>query len=110
MTTRTALLALDTLTIAAATNPTIYTVPAGRVTIIRSTIIHNRGAATATFEERTRVGAQMRAMRALSLATLAVDTYEVWRVLEAGDELILRNTGASNISLSYWVSGAELVA
>lgn len=106
LTTRSKTLHKSSVVLAAGVDTLLYTVPAGRRTIIRSFVMYHGGAAPQTIEERTGAGANA-TIRSVTLTQGQTNTYETWRVLETGQGIWLRSAAA--VTITVWISGAELV-
>lgn len=106
MTVRSAQLAIGTLNTASIT--TVYSVPVGRRTIVKSIFVLN-GQPTTENESRMYVtsGGTLRTVHAFSsLPQNKSEYFECWFVLDTGDSLQL---SFSQGGARYLISGAELV-
>lgn len=88
---------------------TVYTVPAGKVVLLKGIVVQNQsGAAELTYLSLVHAGNYTNLLqRALAIAEVYAPV-SPWHVLEAGDSIHL-NVAHANVVL-YWLSGAELTA
>lgn len=88
---------------------TVYTVPTNRTLVVRSMIVQNQGANTATFNivlVNAVTGTQVRIIDDQNLPSRSRVALQEWGVLEEGDQI--RLTCNQTNHLNYWLSGALL--
>jgi hypothetical protein len=109
MSSRSALLASGRITgVIAGTN--LYTVPAGKVALVKSILVGNGGAASSTWSwYHDPGGGVLVFFWRPTVVNLAVTAFDIWHVMEAGDHLHVAG-GSATGRLDYWVSGAEIDA